>query len=330
AEVVAALKRAIDGADLELLAGQSRQSNSQEVREHLLAQTDRQLADTLAEKDAKLQGPAMERLRRLVGALGGQTDAKAEALLLKCFDAIPALMKIKSTPSGQDVSETLVHVLARGTPTTRRRLVAAHATLTGAMLAPTYNAARQILTPAEFYKQFSPLLAGLSPKRGRKGADHERAEALVRSLAPWADHWLPHHEPGPDGSEPARELDPRWLDAAVDAGAIDLVCELARPGHAKASKLLAERLASAKPHEAPGVMRAMVRVGHPEAAGAIIDAIKKDAKATYSYMWHQYAAMIRQLPKSELPKFEALLPTLPEKVVDALIESVIALKNKPE
>lgn len=330
AEVVAALKRAIDGADLELLAGQSSQSKIPELEEHVLAQADRQLAATLAERDPKLQGPAVERLRLLLRALGGRTDAKAEAFLLKCFAAVPALTKIKSTPSGQDVSETLVYVLARGTPTMRQRLVAAHATFTGAMLAPTYEVARQILTPAEFYKQFSPLLLGLSPKRGKKGADHERAEALVHSLAPWADHWSPHHELGPADAESRSDLDPRWLDAAVDAGAIDLVCELARPGHAKASVLLAERLASAKPHEALAIMRAMVRVGHPAAGEAIVEAIKKDAKATYSYMWHQYAEMIPHLPRSELPTFEALLLTVPEKVVDALMASVIALRNKFE
>ena len=40
--------------------------------------------------------------------------------------------------------------------------------------------------------------------------------------------------------------------------------------------------------------------------------------------------MIAELPNSAFPKFEALLPELPDKMVDQLMESVMALKEKPD
>jgi hypothetical protein len=48
------------------------------------------------------------------------------------------------------------------------------------------------------------------------------------------------------------------------------------------------------------------------------------------YYWYWYGEIITALPRSEFPKFEAVLPTLPEKMVDHLMESVLELKNKPE
>jgi hypothetical protein len=64
----------------------------------------------------------------------------------------------------------------------RQRLAAAHKTLVGEMLPPAYHAAREILSPAAFYEEFSPLLAGLKPKRGKKGSDEQKAGALASVL----------------------------------------------------------------------------------------------------------------------------------------------------
>ena len=48
----------------------------------------------------------------------------------------------------------------------------------------------------------------------------------------------------------------------------------------------------------------------------------------YSYYWIGH--LIPQLPKAEaLPKLEALLPTLPEKLIDSLLDVVTAMKQAP-
>jgi hypothetical protein len=238
---------------------------------------------------------------------------------------------MKSAPSGQDFNELLAYVMARGTPTTRHRLVAAHKSLTGGMLPPALDAARQTMTPADFYNEFHSMLAGLTRK---KGAEHERAEALTGALTSrrdWRYHrsWVESLDDNPDDKDTRPELDPRWLDAAVGADAVNLVCQLARPGHSKTNKFLSAQLEDTKPHEQHLVLETMVRIGHPDAADAIINSLKKQAKAShYGYYGYWYGRMIADLPKSEAPKFEALMPTLPDKMVDQLMESVLALKNK--
>lgn len=330
-EAVAAVKKAIEGSDVELIVDHVKKSTLPEIRDFVLAQADRQLACTLATKDPKEQGPAITRLQHLVRSLDGRTDANAEGYLLRCFEAVPVLAKMKSTPSGQDFNELLAHVMARGTPATRQRLVAAHKTLTGGMLPPALDAARQTMTPADFYKEFNAMLSGLARK---KGAEHERAEALAGVLASGHDwqyhrHWIEPEDDDANKNATCPELDPRWLDAAVDVGTVELICHLARPGHTKTNKFLAEKLAGTKPHEQHLILETMVRIGHPGAADAIIDSLKKQAKAShYGYYGYWYGRMITDLPKAEAPKFEALLPTLPDKMVDQLIESVEALKNK--
>jgi hypothetical protein len=201
------------------------------------------------------------------------------------------------------------------------------------------------MTPADFYKQFSPLLKGLSEKKTKKNAaEHERAEALVGVLTAGDDdrpyyyrHWIGYgryfHRESAAKPTPLPALDPRWLDAAVTSGSADLVCELARPGHPATNKFLSEQFAKLKrPHEAQKVLQTMIRVRHPGATDAVVNELKKIAKdsAHHSYFSYWYGPLIADLPKSALPTFEALMPTLPDKMVDQLMESVLALKNKPD
>lgn len=341
-DVVAALKKAIAGADLELVAARVSQCSLPEIRDFVLEQAEAQLAELPKLKDKKQQGPAVNRLQQLVTCLEERTDAQAEAFLLKCFDGAPALAAIKSEPSGADLNELVANVLSRGTPKMRQRLFAAHETLAGGMLPPAIFAARATLAPAAFYDEFSPLLNGLSDKRTKKNsAAHDRADALLAVLTSDErddDHfyyrpWMyDRRRDVPRAAVPLPELDPRWLDAAVDAGSLELVRELARPGHAAANRFLSEQLAQLKkPHEGLAVLQTMARVGHPDAADALIAALKKQAKETsYYYFSYWYGPMIADLPKSALPKIEELLPTLPDKMVDQLMDSVLALKNKPE
>ena len=275
-----------------------------------------------------------------MASLEGRTDAAAETFVLRAFDAVPKFAAMKSaSPSGQDFNELLAYLMARGTPKMQKALVAAHKTLAGGMLPPVYNAARETMTPAAFFQEFSPLLAALGGKRAKKGAEQERASALADALtSPTRRRYfrsvgyvhLDGDGPGDGEPEPPpRELDPRWLDAAIGTQSLELVCQLARPGHAGLNKFLSEQLADKKMHEEFSVLQTMVQINHPGAADAIIDTLKKQAKSSTHYYGYWYSRMIPDLPRSALPKLEALLPELPEKMVDQLMESVMALKAKP-
>jgi hypothetical protein len=344
-DVVTTLKKAIAGADLELFVDRVKQCPLPEIQDYVLEQAESQFAELLKTKDKKLQGPMVARLQQLVSCLEDRTDAKAEAFLLKCFEQAPALAGIKSEPSGGDLNELVAHVLSVGTAKMQRQLVAAHKTLGGQMLSSALFAARATLTPAAFYDEFGPVLKGLAEKRTKKNAtEHDRAQALsgVLTATQTDDGDYPVYRPWmyagrryyvSRAAKPLPALDPRWLDAAVDAGLTELVCHLARPGHAKANAYLAAHLAGLKkPHEALEVLRTMVRVGHPDAADALADALTKQAKESSSYFYYSYwyVRMIPDLPRNALPRIEALLPTLPDKMVDQLMDSVMALKNKPE
>src|SRR5215470_16690093 len=337
ADVIATLKKAISGADLQLIVGRVKECSLPEIRNYALEQAEQQLAEVLKLKDKKLQGPAVNRLQQLVSSLDERSDPKAEAFLLTCFEHADALDTIKSEPSGADLNELVAHLLSQGTVKMQRRLVAAHKTLAGGMLLSALFAARATMTPAEFYEGFSPLLKGLSEKRTKKNsADHDRGQALLAALN--SDSVLPYfHRPWMDRradeqqrrSRSLPDLDPRWLDAAVDAGSVALVCSLARPGHSAANRLLSEQLARAKnPQE---LLRAMVRIQHPEAIDALIAALKEHAKGKHHYyLGYWYGPMIADLPRSALARIDELLPTLPDKMVDQLMEHVLALKDKPE
>jgi hypothetical protein len=288
-------------------------------------------------KDMKAQGPAVNRLQQLVSSLDERSDPKAEAFLLTCFEHANALATIKSEPSGADLNELVAHLLSRGTAKMQRRLVAAHKTLVGGMLSPALFAARVTMTPAEFYEGFSLLLKGLSEKRTKNnGAAHDRGQALLAALNADSNVSAYLHRPWMDrraGDEQRRarslpDLDPRWLDAAVDAGSVALVCSLARPGHSATNRFLSEQLARAKnPQE---LLRTMVRIQHPEAIDALIATLKEQAKGKYHYyLGYWYGPMIADLPPSALARIEELLPTLPDKMVDQLMEHVLALKDKP-
>lgn len=336
-EAVGALKKAIDGPDLELIVDRVRQTTLPVIREYVLAQAESQLDGVLVPSDAKKKGPALGRMQQLVLCLDGRADAGAEEFLLRCFGARAKFAAMKSaTPSGQDLNELLAYVLARGTPKLRQAFVAAHDTLGGGMLPPAFAAARETMPPAAFFDEFSPALAALGGKRGKKGADHERASALADALTfstgrpfrSWAGHVLPEAASGPPVA--ARELDPRWLDAAIDARATDLVCRLARPGHARLNEFLSEQLGRARFYEVYGVFQTMVRVNHPGAADAIIAGLKAQAKSSaHGYSGYWFGRMIVELPKSAAPKFEAVLAELPDEMADQLAESVMTLKDKP-
>ncbi len=338
-DVLATLKKAIDGPDLELMIARVRECSIQEIQDYVLQQAEQQAADVLKLKDKAQQAGAITRLLYLVSCLDERTDAKAEAFLLGCFEKADAFTAIKSEPSGTDFNELVAQVLSQGTLKMQKRLVAAYKTLGGGMLPPAIYAARAIMAPAEFHKEFNTLLMGVSEKRTKKNSvEHDRAMALLGVLSSTSDRtyyrrWMGvDHRQRPRIRTSVQELDPRWLDAAIDAGAVELVCKLARAGHAGANQFLAKQLSDAKkPHDTHTLLQTMVRIGHPGAADALIDAIKAQSKETYhGYVSYWYGRLIPELPKSALPKFEDLLTTLPEKLIDQLMESVLALKNKPE
>jgi hypothetical protein len=137
-----------------------------------------------------------------------------------------------------------------------------------------------------------------------------------------------------DEEDLLKDLDARWLDVAVRQKHLELTCLLARPGHAAASKLLSEAFdellkKSKDSNECGQILETIVRIQHPAATDSLIAAIEKHTKSGYNYGLYWLCQLIPQLPKEAIPKLEALLPTLPEKTIDQLVDYVTQLKSKP-
>ena len=337
ASVLTTIKNAIAGNDIELIIERVRETPLPEIQDYVLAQAEEQFAATLKLKDAKEQAPAVDRMHYLLSCLEGRKDPAAEAFILKCFDNTKAFAAIKSEPSGGDVNEHVARILSHGTPAMQKKLVAEQANLAGPMLSSAIYAARAIMPPADFYREFAPLLKGLTSKRGKKGGENERGVILADILTHGERrHYYRYvtYLGNEEKPEKSRELDPRWLDSAIETGDEDLVCALARSGHDGVNAFLAEHLAAVKKssHEATNLLQAMVRIGHPGVADAIIMELKRQAKEATPYFYGGYwlSRLIAELPKNAASKFEELLPTLPERMIDQLMDAVTTLKNKPD
>jgi hypothetical protein len=70
----------------------------------------------------------------------------------------------------------------------------------------------------------------------------------------------------------------------------------------------------------------MVYGAHPEATDAFIAAFEKQKKNDYYAYW--FAHLIPDLPKSALPRLEALVPTLGDRAADSVLDYIQQLRDK--
>ena len=109
--------------------------------------------------------------------------------------------------------------------------------------------------------------------------------------------------------------------------------QLIGPGHLAANaflqKTFSEILKTAKqPHDCHEVVAAMIHAGHPEATDAYIAVLEEFGKKT-DYFGYWFGSLIVDLPKSALPRLEALIPSLNDKVADSLLGYMQQLREKP-
>lgn len=331
-DMIKSLLRALAGDDLGLIASVVVKARVPAIDAAVIDHATQQLAILAKEKDAKKLGPAIGRMIDLVTCTRGRSDSPTEKLLFECLDQAPSLAKLKTHPAGTDLNEVVACRLAQGSEAMQRRLATTVAEAQGQWYDAALYAACVTMATATFYERFNSQLLAKSKKRG---TDAERSASLHRLLIghSFSEPYGSRVIYGDFGDAPRARpaLDPRWLDLAVERDQVDLVCALARPGHAKANAYLADHLGKLKDlHEKHDVMSTMLRVQHPMAEDALINLIKATAKATgYIYSTYQLVRLIGALPKAALPRVEALIPELPDKFVDSIIDGVAELRTKP-
>ena len=349
-DAIAVLKESLDTGDIDLAVEPIRASTSPQLLQYVHEQVKSQLQSLLdgKEKDKKAVGKRASRMLSLLECLQLRSDKATDELLVWAFGQRDKLAAIKGEPSGKDIQQRLVAIMASGPDRAQAALIDAHASLDEDELAQAFVAACRSRTPADVYAIFSPYLTAKldSKKDKRRDPAFAKCQAIGEVLA---QRWR-HFDPSADDEDSLiGTLDPRWLDAAVaqcrlqrtltlvqpgqTAGHLELVLSLARPGHATANELLAqafeERFKKSNDLWQCGqILEAMVRAQHPAATDATIDVLKKHAKGNQGYGLYWIGQLIPRLPKEALPKLEALLPTLPDKVIDQLLDYVTQLKNR--
>lgn len=336
-EAIAVLKESLESGDIDLAIEPIRKSKNSQLLKFVHEQIKSQLQALLGgkEKDKKEVGKQSARLLSLLECLRGKEDKATDELLVWAFGQREKLDAIKGEPGGKDIEQRLITIMADGPTKAQAALVDAHATLSDDELAQAFVAACRSRKAADVYAMFGPYLtAKVDDKKKKRDPAFAKREAIGEVLT---QHWRwRRYDPLGSAEEDnlLAKLDPRWLDSAVEQNHLELVQALARPGHAKANKLLAqvfdERLKKSKDlWECGQVVQTMVRVQHPSATDAAIAVIEKHAKGNQGYGLYWIGQLIPQLPKEALPRLEALLPTLPEKVIDQLLDYVTQLKNRP-
>lgn len=320
---VSALLKAAGGKDLDIAADALVEARSAKVLDFLISEAESEVAALPKTKDKKAVSSKIDRLHSLLNCLSRRQDKKSEAFILSVFEQRAELEKIKgATSSGADLNERIVELMVAGTKKMQTTLVAAHDKVSVEELPSCFDAARQALSAEEVFKIFSPYLHAQAHV---KKPDRDRMNAILLALD--ADNhygWRRHSDDPP--------LDARWLDVAVDIKHVGLIRQLGRPGHKAAHAFLSEAFQEAlkKSKDVDGcheTLSAMTATAHPEATDAFIAVCEKHAKKT-NYYSYWFARLITELPKTAIPKLEAMLPKLDEKVADVLIGYMQQLREQ--
>jgi hypothetical protein len=323
---VATIDKALAGKDLDLAIRAIRQSKVDRLTALLIAEIQKGVAGLSKLKDKKKVSETASRLSQLIGALPKEEHQAADELTLELFQRRAELAKFKGdTHSGADVVEAVVARMAHGPQALQQLLARTHTDLSTEQLASAFEAARASLPADEVYDRFAPYLAAAEGKKKGKGADAGAREAIIAALGGDYVVWYRREQGVP--------LDPRWLDLAVQNKHLGLVNAVGCSGHAGAEAFLQAEFDATFPkaknqdavRELVGVM---VRHQHPQAADALIASYEKVIGKTNWYSWH--LGLIGMLPKSALPRLEALIPRLKDREADRFVDAVQELRDKKE
>jgi hypothetical protein len=319
-DAVKSLCAALKGDDIELAVEPVRASRDPQLLQFVLQEANDQLGTLLTgkEKDKAKLARQAARMLSLLECLRGRDDTAAEAFLIDVFAQRDKLASIKGDPGGKDVVQRLVSVMAGGPKKAQQSLVDAHASLAEDDLAEAFTAAVRSRTPREVFDLFSPYLtAKVDEKKKKRDPAFLKREAILGVLTGNRSGYARHYYYAiATDDELLKSLDPRWLDLAVKQQNLELVQSLAVPNHAAANRLLSQALEQF--------------TGYPGAADAATATITKFSRSTHHYGLYWIVQLIPELPKESLPKFDALLPTLPDKVIDQVLDYVTQLRNRQD
>jgi hypothetical protein len=325
---VAVLQKAMSGKDLDLAADSLRQTRNPKLLSHLIAEAAGELTALRKTKEKKEVSRMVGRLVSLVSCLAGRDDPSSEAFLLKVFAERADLAKIRGDgASGADLNSAIARIMEQGTKDLRQALADAHASLARDDLPACFQAARRVLPAEKVYTIFAPYVtAKVDDKKKHRDPAWVKREAIVAAIT------RRYVGDEPDHQDELPALDHRWLDLAVEMKQLPLVRHLIRPGHQKANDFLKqtfdEIFKKAKQlHDCQEVVACMIHAAHPEATDAFVIVLEKFGKKG-DYFGYWFGNLVVDLPRSAIPRLEALIPNLNDRIADGLLGSIQQLREK--
>lgn len=325
----------LQGTGLDLLVRPFRAMRNRQVLQSLLGEGKRVF-------ELLLKGGAehLERFLEILECLRGRKDAETEGFLCECFSHCDELAKLKAAKKaaftvqygGTDVMERMAWVLYDlGSKTALEALLAKREVLPPGAFTHVLRSALQLWPAEKVYEEFSPWL------EEKKGASRERHTVLQHTIRATCEAYVSDADRLDDGADfdespeqrPAKvHWDPRWLDAAIKADQLLVVCCLARPGHKGAVNYLLKALEAKAQQELGLLIRALARCEYPKVTDVYLELLNKKSKSGKYFDWelHLLLQSARFLPPADLPKLDAFAAKLDEKYVDKFLEALAPLR----
>ena len=327
AEATSLFTKLIESKAFDVLAGPFRSLRNKQVLNSLLKEGSSVFQQLVKNKPEEL--PAFS---QILDCLHEHKEPETEAFLQSCIKQSEPLNKVKpKTPglTGADLTAKLAELLCNiGSPTAYEAVLQNRDSIPPAYFQFVLHSAVMAWSPEKVYEEFSPLLSS------SRGVLKLRSESMQRML--WQYTQEPNTaEDGGDSETGASEpdqprvrLDPRWLDAAVQADIPDLACRMARPGNPKLVDYLLKKL-NPKTEYQGSIIEALAKCQYPKITDAFIDLLQNKTKKapvlTYDIITLMDTA--RVLPPTDLPKLDAFAAKLDEKFTDRFLEALAPLRS---
>lgn len=324
----------IDAKDIDAAMEALRSTTSPDVLKVLLERTQAQLTTVITNKSKNKteRTKNIDRLVALLKCLKGRADKGSEKLHLEMVKSAEALQATKD----EDLLEAFANNLADGSAAMKKALCGLHATLGAAHIYDIFHAAVGVWQPDKTFEELSPYLIAYAATDGKKlSGDAEKGEMVLEFLS--GLHFTVTNRPVYRGwrtYEPSN-FSKKWLELGIEKNLEGIVINLARLDKKKAWPALSALLDKHLKAKGSGrdywtlneLISSIVEVEHPERVDAMIAIIKRLASST-SYYGSWILNKLSDLPPKEaLPKLEALLPSLKDRLADDVISHIYVLKH---
>lgn len=277
--------------------------------------------------------PGVERLAVTLQCLEHQQDPDTEDLLLKFMNGLQgmgAASLAASNLAGTGIPRQAAELLYRiGSPRSLGAILESREVLPLDCFQCVVQTAIRSWPPARVFEEFAPLLKSRKAADKKKVGPIENALGIALDREAWATITEDYSRDLGLRALQGAEWDPRWLDAALEAGQHLMVCYLSRPGHPAAVEYLVNSLGSGRPADAPFTIRALSWCRYPQLTEAFLEQVTRATRGVRQLSWatEKLFQSVRHLPAADLPKLEAFAATLDEKFMEPFLEALTPLRS---